>query len=149
MNGTNSMGVKPLHHFRFWCQKVLPLVYDDSLSYYEVLCKVVNYINNLIGTNNEIIKYVDELKAELKVVQDWIDNFDTSFAESIIREYLATMIFVEISDAGYFIYYIPENWNDVSFNTTGLDISNEELSDNGHVANYEYGRLVLSMYADS
>lgn len=149
MNGTNSMDVKPLHHFRFWCQKVLPLVYDDSLSYYEVLCKVVNYINNLIGTNNEIIKYVDELKAELKVVQDWIDNFDTSFAESIIREYLATMIFVEISAAGYFIYYIPENWNDVSFNTTGLDISNEELSDNGHVANYEYGRLVLSMYADS
>lgn len=149
MNGTNSMDVKPLHHFRFWCQKVLPLVYDDSLSYYEVLCKVVNYINNLIDTNNEIIKYVDELKAELKVVQDWIDNFDTSFAESIIREYLATMIFVEISDAGYFIYYIPENWNDVSFNTTGLDISNEELSDNGHVANYEYGRLVLSMYADS
>lgn len=149
MNGANSMDVKPLHHFRFWCQKVLPLVYDDSLSYYEVLCKVVNYINNLIGTNNEIIKYVDELKAELKVVQDWIDNFDTSFAESIIREYLATMIFVEISDAGYFIYYIPENWNDVSFNTTGLDISNEELSDNGHVANYEYGRLVLSMYADS
>lgn len=149
MNGANSMDVKPLHHFRFWCQKVLPLVYDDSLSYYEVLCKVVNYINNLIGTNNEIIKYVDELKAELKVVQDWIDNFDTSFAESIIREYLATMIFVEISDAGYFIYYIPESWNDVSFNTTGLDISNEELSDNGHVANYEYGRLVLSMYADA
>ena len=149
MNGTNSMDVKPLHHFRFWCQKVLPLVYDDSLSYYEVLCKVVNYINNLIGTNNEIIKYVDELKAELKVVQDWIDNFDTSFAESIIREYLATMIFVEISDAGYFIYYIPESWNDVSFNTTGLDISNEELSDNGHVTNYEYGRLVLSMYADA
>lgn len=149
MNGTNSMDVKPLNHFRFWCQKVLPLVYDDSLSYYEVLCKVVNYINNLIDTNNQIIEYVDELKAELKVVQDWIDNFDTSYAESIIREYLATMIFVEISDAGYFIYYIPENWNDVSFNTTGLDISNEELSDNGHVANYEYGRLVLSMYADS
>ena len=28
--------------FRFWCQKVLPLVYDDSLSYYEILCKVVD-----------------------------------------------------------------------------------------------------------
>lgn len=135
MNGTNSMDVKPLHHFRFWCQKVLPLVYDDSLSYYEVLCKVVNYINNLIGTNNEIIKYVDELKAELKVVQDWIDNFDTSFAESIIREYLATMIFVEISDAGYFMYYIPESWDDITFNTTGLDVE---------IDTYDYGHLVLS-----
>lgn len=135
MNGANSMDIKPLHHFRFWCQKVLPLVYDDSLSYYEVLCKVVNYINNLIATNNQIIEYVDELKAELKVVQDWIDNFDTSYAESIIREYLATMIFVEISDAGYFVYYIPESWDDITFNTTGLDIT---------IPDTDYGRLVLS-----
>ena len=135
MNGANSMGVKPLNHFRFWCQKVLPLVYDDSLSYYEVLCKVVNYINNLIDTNNQIIEYADELKAELKVVQDWIDNFDTSYAESIIREYLATMIFVEINDAGYFVYYIPESWDDITFNTTGLDIT---------IPDTDYGRLVLS-----
>lgn len=135
MNGANNMDIKPLHHFRFWCQKVLPLVYDDSLSYYEVLCKVVNYINNLIDTNNQIIEYVDELKAELKVVQDWIDNFDTSYAESIIREYLATMIFVEISDAGYFVYYIPESWDDITFNTTGLDIT---------IPDADYGRLVLS-----
>lgn len=135
MNGTNSTGIKPLHHFRFWCQKVLPLVYDDSLSYYEVLCKVVNYINNLIDTSNEIIQYVDELKAELKVVQDWIDNFDTSYAEQIIREYLATMIFVEISDAGYFVYYIPEGWDDITFNTTGLDID---------YMGYDFGHLVLS-----
>ena len=135
MNDANSMDVKPLNHFRFWCQKVLPLVYDDSLSYYEVLCKVVNYINNLIDTNNQIIEYVDELKAELKVVQDWIDNFDTSYAESIIREYLATMIFVEISDAGYFVYYIPESWDDITFNTTGLDIT---------IPDTDYGRLVLS-----
>lgn len=130
-----DMSAKPMKHFRFWCQKVLPLVYDDSLSYYEVLCKVVHYINNLIDNTNEIIEYVDELKAELQQVQDWIDNFDTSFAESIIREYLATMIFVEISDGGYFMYYIPESWDDITFNTTGLDII---LSD------YEYGRLVLS-----
>lgn len=126
---------KPLKHFHFWCQKVLPLVYDDSLSYYEVLCKVVTYINNLIDTSNEIIDYVDELKEELKVVQEWIDNFDTSFAESIIREYLATMIFVEISDAGYFMYYIPESWDDIKFNTTGLDVT---------IPHKEYGRLVLS-----
>ena len=26
---------------KFYCQKVLPLVYDDSLSYYETICKVV------------------------------------------------------------------------------------------------------------
>ena len=35
--------------FRFWCQTVLPLVYDDSLSYYELLNKVVVYLNNTIS----------------------------------------------------------------------------------------------------
>ena len=35
-----------LKPFRFWCQKILPLAYDDSLSYYELLCKVVDYLNN-------------------------------------------------------------------------------------------------------
>lgn len=127
--------VKPLKHFRFWCQKVLPLVYDDSLSYYEVLCKVVTYINQIIDSENQIIENVEQLKEELEEVQDWINNFDTSFAESIIREYLATMIFVEISDAGYFLYFIPESWDDITFNTTGLDVT---------IDNYDYGRLVLS-----
>ena len=36
------------------CQKVLPLVYDESLSYYEVLCKVQQKLNELIKINNEI-----------------------------------------------------------------------------------------------
>lgn len=34
-------------HFKFWCQKVLPLTYDNSLSYYEVLCKLKTIVNNL------------------------------------------------------------------------------------------------------
>lgn len=127
--------IRPLKHFHFWCQKVLPLVYDDSLSYYEVLCKVVNYINNLIDTSNDIIENIEELKEDLKVVQDWINNFDTEFAREIIEKHLATMIFVEITDSGYFVYYIPDGWNDIKFNTTGLDMS---------IDNYDYGRLVLS-----
>lgn len=44
---------------RFWCQKVIPLVYDNSLSYYEVLCKVVDYLNKVIEDMNEIPSYID------------------------------------------------------------------------------------------
>ena len=40
-----SPKVRPLF---FWSQKVLPLVYDDSLSYYEVLSKVVAKLNEII-----------------------------------------------------------------------------------------------------
>lgn len=124
-----------LRFFRFWCYKVLPLVYDDSLSYYEVLCKVVEYINKLIEQDIVFGEELDKLKADLVTVQRWIDNFDTSYAEKIIADYLATMIFVEITDAGYFVYYIPESWKDISFNTTGLDTIIPET---------DYGRLVLN-----
>lgn len=125
---------KDLNTFKFWCQKVLPLVYDDSLSYYEILCKVVDYINNMIENQKEFSEELAELKSELGVVQKWIDDFDTSYIEKVVREYLATMIFVEISDAGYFIYYIPRTWKDIVFKTTGLDVE---------IADTEYGRLVL------
>lgn len=124
-----------LKHFKFWCYKVLPLVYDDSLSYYEVLCKVVDYINKLIDQDKIFAVEIESLQNDLATVQTWIDNFSTSYAEDIITDCLATMIFVEISDAGYFIYYIPESWNDITFNTTGLDIT---------IPGYDYGRLVLN-----
>ena len=122
--------------FRFWCQKVLPLVYDESLSYYEILCKVVDYINKLIEQDKVFGAELDELRSDMESVQKWIANFNTSYAEQIIKEYLATMIFVEISDAGYIVYYIPNNWNSIQFNTTELDVDIAEQP--------EYGHLVLS-----
>lgn len=125
--------------FRFWCYKVLPLVYDDSLSYYEILCKMVTYINNLIETDKLQNDEIDDLKKQLQTVQNWINNFDTSYAESVIAQYLATMIFVAISNEGYIIYTIPKTWKTITFNTTGLDIDN-----NVGVGNYDYGHLVLS-----
>lgn len=125
-----------MKEFKFWCQKALPLVYDDSLSYYEVLCKVVDYINNLIAEDSGIIEDVQTLKNEVGEVQKWIDNYDTSFAENVIKQHLASMIFVEINDGGYITYNIPHSWNTITFNTTGVDI---ELP-----IQPEYGHLVLS-----
>ena len=128
------VGFENLPKFRFWCYKVLPLVYDDSLSYYEVLCKVVDYINKLIEQDKVFADEIAELRAELEIVQNWINNFDTSYAEEILEKYIATMIFVEISDAGYIIYNIPERWEDIEFRTSGIDFSYPFL---------EYGHLVL------
>ncbi len=124
---------KNLNTFKFWCQKILPLVYDDSLSYYEVLCKVVDYINQLIDNDKVIGEELENLKTELVTVKKWIDEFDTSYAEKIIKESIATMIFVEITDAGYIVYNIPSEWNDITFNTTGLDIELDLQKDYGHL----------------
>lgn len=119
--------------FRFWCQSVLPLVYDDSLSYYEVLCKVVKYLNDMTEAVNEVPEELDELKKELDVINQWIENFDTDYLEQIIRESLIKMIFVEINDAGYFVYYIPEGWEEITFETTGWDVNLELMPDYGHL----------------
>lgn len=71
--------------FRFWCQTTLPLIYDESLSYYELLCKVVNYINNMIKDINS----VDERMVQLeKYVNEYFDNLDY---ETVINNKLDEM----------------------------------------------------------
>lgn len=51
----------PTNPLCIWVQRILPLVYDDSLSYYEVLAKVVEKINILINNNNNIPAYVKQV----------------------------------------------------------------------------------------
>ena len=76
--------------FRFWCQKVLPLVYDDSLSYYELLCKVVCKLNELAENQNNLSDEIKQVAADLDdfknqvpgmieaKVQEWLDNYITT-----------------------------------------------------------------------
>lgn len=65
-------GFNKLTPLRFWCQKVLPLVYDESLSYEELLCKVVAYLNGVIEDVNQIPEYIQSLLTEeqLKAIFD-------------------------------------------------------------------------------
>ncbi len=55
-----------IDNLRVYVQKVLPLVYDDSLSYYEVLEKVVAKVNELIDyTENFTIEQIREVVSQL------------------------------------------------------------------------------------
>ncbi len=63
--------VKP---FRYWCQMVLPTVYDDSLSYYELLNKVVEYLNLLNENNDTIIENQETLDTAYDDLQDYVNN---------------------------------------------------------------------------
>ena len=71
--------MKPI---RAYIQHVLPLVYDDSLSYYELLSKVLNAVNELIDNQNAIPDYVKELVEEYiqsgeigEVMRDVLSNY--------------------------------------------------------------------------
>lgn len=76
--------------FRFWCQKVLPLVYDDSLSYYELLCKVVGKLNELAENQNNLS---DEIKAVAKDLNDFkaqVPGMVEAKVEEWLNNYIAT-----------------------------------------------------------
>ena len=75
-NFTPVMGdYKSLQPFRFWCQKVLPLVYDDSLSYYELLCKVVDYLNKAMEDVETLHGDVTNLHTAYVELQDYVNNY--------------------------------------------------------------------------
>lgn len=66
----------------YWCHKILPLVYDDSLSYMELLNKVVYKLNEVVNNNNELPAYIaEQIKNYInsgeisKVVQDILANY--------------------------------------------------------------------------
>lgn len=111
MHGYTGQGA-----FKFWCQKVLPLVYDDSLSYYELLCKVVNYLNNVISdvsaTESNVQSLYDSFVALQNYVNEYFDNLDVSKAvhdnvSSVFNEYSETDEFKTLVD-GYVNDYLNE-----------------------------------------
>lgn len=79
VNNTQQIGrITP---FRFWCQKVLPAVYDDSLSYYELLCKVLAKLNEVIEVDNTQSDAISELQ---ELVNSFISGeFDPYIEEKI------------------------------------------------------------------
>lgn len=90
---TNVTIPSKVDSFRFWCQKVLPLVYDDSLSYYELLCKVVVYLNNTIADVNTLGTDVDNLNKAFIQLQDYVNNyFSTLDVQEEINNKLDEMV---------------------------------------------------------
>ena len=73
-------GIQPL---RFITRAVLPLVYDESLSYYEFLCKVLDKLNIVITNSNTQSEAIKALNTELK-------NFEAS-TDAKFLEYQANV----------------------------------------------------------
>lgn len=85
-------GFKELKPFRYWCAKVLPMVYDNSLSYYELLGKVIEYLNVTMEDVDLLNNYFDGIE-----VQEEIDNALDRMAEDgtlsqIIKPYVDSKV---------------------------------------------------------
>ena len=120
--------------FHFYCQKVLPAVYDDSLSYYEVLCKLTdtvkkfmeastNDIDELQKAFNELYEYVHGTAWE-SVIWQWVqDNLPCIVAQA------CKWFHFGINDNGNVVCTIPLSWQDF-FISWNMDFGSDEF---GHL----------------
>lgn len=84
------------------CEKVLPTAYDNSLSYYEVLCKLTEKVNEVIEGIN------DNFSSEIASAID--KYFNTLMMEAIYDSATETITLEkEISADGEHVYNVVEH----------------------------------------
>lgn len=69
------LGREDLKPFKAWFQKTLPLVYDDSLTYQELLYKLIAKINEVVESQNQTNENFDELYALFIQLKEYVDNY--------------------------------------------------------------------------
>lgn len=89
-----------------YCQKVLPAVYDDSLSYYEVVCKLVNSMNEIIDEFNKTVQEMTEAQFILNDKGEW--NAETNYAVHDLVNYNGSSYFALVANTNV----IPESSSD-------------------------------------
>lgn len=139
--------------FRYYVQMVLPAVYGDELSYYEVLAKVTEKLNEVIenlnkqGQNvNDLMAFYNQLKARVDALENEVDAIKNGeyvhlYLDSIVNwidanlqqlvSRIVKFVCFGLSDDGHFTAYIPATWAFLSFDT---------------VATYDdpdYGKLII------
>ena len=125
----------------------IPKMYWDVYSQEErirAICdqidKIIAYANTLgiqINTNTEDIEQLMEEFEEFKesgfddyykqIIQAWVSSHMPDIMEQATK-----MVFFEINDDGYFVANIPEQWDDIEFDT-GMNYDDQRT----------YGRLIL------
>lgn len=84
------------------CQKVLPLSYDNSLSYYEVICKLTNFIEEM---NTRLDNYGEQVLSEANAytdsqIADSIEKYDAAL-EAFKSAYNLFVVNVENTLTGF------------------------------------------------
>lgn len=95
------MSFKP-KNFREWCNHtipVLPQVYGDELSYYELLNKVIERCNSVSITVNELIDYVNHYFDSLDVQQMINAKLDQMAQDGTLANLINNVIFSSLNNS--------------------------------------------------
>lgn len=111
---------------------------------------ILKQISEMSGSSAEIKTRLDKLELDNQAMMQLYDDIMAGdFPDAIKNAFyewmrdnavnlvgdLVHMVFFGLNNDGYFVAYIPENWNDIIFGTSGLD---------DFPTGIEYGHLTLS-----
>ena len=122
--------------------------YDNDLGW------LIKNVKTAADAINALEEWKDSAEGAIQDLQKLLDdiaagNFPTEISDAIknwiianfydIVGEMAKTVWFGLTDAGYFVAYIPESWDEVTFKTTGLDYTTELQPEYGHLvlqANY-------------
>lgn len=92
------------------------------------------------GSIADLQKLLDDIAAGNfpEEISNAIKNWITANFYDIVGD-MAKTVWFGLTEAGYFVAYVPESWNEVVFKTTGYDYITELQPEFGHLvlqANY-------------
>lgn len=120
------MSFKP-RNFREWCNHtipVLPQVYGDELSYYELLNKVVEKLNEIGITVDELIDYVNNYFDSLDVQKMIDDKLDEMAQDGTLADLINNLLFSNLNKKIETVINVKEN----GCNNTGLTDCSDTLN---------------------
>lgn len=112
-----------IDEIKFKTYVVLPLVYDDALSFYELVGKCVQKINEMIPVVNVTQEEID--KKVSQAIQELIDN---GTLNDIINNQLFSELNEKINVNTNDITTLKTNVNNITAKTTSLEQTSEELT---------------------
>lgn len=97
----------------------------------------IEALNAWIETNTPRLEDLEAFKTALESgelpegVQAGIEAWLSTHGEVIAA--IIKNVWFGLTDAGYFVAYVPESWSDITFKTTGLDIILDLMPEYGHL----------------
>lgn len=126
-------------NFRDWCNHtipVLPQVYGDELSYYELLNKVVEKLNEMGLTVNELIDYVNNYFDSIDVQKMIDDKLDEMAQDGTLADLINKLLFSSLNKKIETVINVKENGCDNTGLTDCSTILNTLIADNSSATFY-------------
>lgn len=86
LNGINSTRFGRISYF---VHNAMPLVFDESLSYLEILSKVLEYINNLMEEDRTIYAHLKRIDTDIDILRNDVKFLNTEIEKCKNGEYLS------------------------------------------------------------